>query len=264
MADEENPEEEGQAAEGKAGGDEVEKKGPKGSIKLVGGIVAVVAMGGALAMMALPSKPQEKRFAGPFYVALSESPIAINTTDANYTRYVKFTPHAEFIAYESSYVASRTRDPFYTTYLRALIEEVVSDKDIEAVLKGRQRQVFAEELRHAIAPIVFPIHIGATPFPLDIDSTSGLRPGLSHTSSTFGGPFHDHVLKVDGPAKTLQVDDGPAVDFQGNEEDLQVMTTSGKYLFVDVSHYKPDFVGDVPVGVHGKLRKVLILEGIAQ
>lgn len=263
MAEEETAgkRDDGEPSAGDGGGASARVRGPA---KLLGGVVGLIALGAVLALMAIPSKEKERRMRGPFLIALLEEPIPINTTDSNHTRYVKFAADGEYIAYEEDYARLRAKDPFYSSYLRARIEEVTSDKDLVSVMKGLARQAFAEELRHALDPIVFPIHVGETRNPLDGDERTGLRPGLSHASATFRGYFHEHVLRLDGGARTVQLDGGQEVGFHGDEEDLRVESEAGATLFLDVTQVDEDFAGEVPVGVHGRLRKVLIHDTIAQ
>ena len=51
--------------------------------------------------------------------------------------------------------------------------------------------------------------------------------------------------------------------FQGDEDDLEVRSAVGDTVYIDVTHAMPEFKGEVQIGVHGKLRNV-ILEAIAQ
>ena len=41
-------------------------------------------------------------------------------------------------------------------------------------------------------------------------------------------------------------------------DSLKVMSGAGDYVFVDISELKPEFVGEVPVGVHGRVRHVFM------
>ena len=113
-------------------------------------------------------------------------------------------------------------------------------------------------------PILFPVHIGATGLPLDRDEASGLRPGVSFDEATFRGRFHDHLLKVDAVAQTLQIDDGPVFEFEGDEEDLELHTAAGRTVYVDVTEIVGDFQGEVKVGVHGRIRQLFASDLIAQ
>ena len=87
---------------------------------------------------------------------------------------------------------------------------------------------------------------------------------LSASKATFRGRFADHVLKVDAIAMTLQLDKGPVVTYGGGEEDLAIYTLSGDTLFVDLTEIDGNYVGEVQVGVKGKIRQLFAKEFIAQ
>ena len=118
--------------------------------------------------------------------------------------------------------------------------------------------VFSALLRKELEPIVFPVHIGDTDYFYDEDENSGLKPGFSAMSATFREYFHRGLMHVDGPARVLRLGDGPEVTFKGDEDDLEVRSHTGDTVYVDVTHYDPEFIGDVKVGVHGKLRRITV------
>lgn len=264
MADEEKPGDEVEQQEGEDRAQDSAKSSSKGSLKLLGAIVCLIAVGSTLAVVAMPSKEKPTRFAGPYFYALSEEPFTVTATDSHGTRYVKFKPSAEYVAYTKSYVPNREKDPFFKSYLNSKVLEVSSTKSIDEMLRGADQLAFAEELRHAIDSIVFPVHLGDTIHPLDVDETTGLRLGSSHTDATFRGRIHDHVLKFDGQAQTLQIGVGPMANFRGDEEDLMLEAQDGTYVYVDVTGFEEDFKGEVPIGCHGKLRKIILNGRIAQ
>ncbi|MDB4401578.1 hypothetical protein N9247_01000, partial [bacterium] len=86
MAEEDNNEaaEQGANEEAKA-----PKKGGK-AVKLLGGLVALMATGSVLAMMAIPSKADQPRMTGPFefkFFELDDNPnVVTNTRDDNFSR----------------------------------------------------------------------------------------------------------------------------------------------------------------------------------
>jgi len=244
------------AAEGK------EKK--KLSLKLIGAVVGLAGAGAVLAMVALPKKNVSPLLEGPFYVSLTEEPIPVSTVDNNNRRYVKFAVDAEFRAYQESYVNGRRSDPFFAPTLRSRIERSASNKTIKEITEGLNRDTFAEALREELDAVIFPLHIGSTRHPLDKDEKTGLRPGISRDQSTFRGRFHEHVLFLDGPRRRIRVDQGPEASFTGEEEDLLVETAQGEVLYVDVTHYEREFVGEVHVGVQGHLRRIILHDTIAQ
>ncbi len=263
MADKEKPEDEVEQEDGKQE-EGSSKSSSKNPIKLLGAVVALIAVGGTLAMMALPGKEERSRFAGPYFYELSAEPLTVTAIDSHGTRYVKFKPSTEYVAYTKTYVGNRENDPFFRSYLDAKMHEVSSTKTIDEMLRGAAQLAFAEEIRHAIDSIVFPAHLGDTTHPLDVEEKTGLRPGISHMDATFRGRIHDHVLKFDGPAQTLQIDVGPVATFRGDEEDLKLEAQDGTYVYIDVTGFEEDFIGEVPIGCHGKLRKIILNGRIAQ
>ena len=262
MADKENPEDEVEQGEEQAEGSA--KSSSKGSFKLLAAIVCLIAVGSVMAVVAMPSKEKVLRFEGPYFYGLSEEPFTVTAIDSHGTRYVKFKPSAEYVSYTKSYVPGREKDPFFDSYLNAKVLEVSSTKSIDEMLRGAAQLAFAEEIRHAIDSIVFPVHLGETTHPLDVEKKTGLRPGSSHMDATFRGRIHDHVLKFDGQARTMQIDEGPVATFGGDEEDLMLETVDGAYVYVDVTGFEEEFIGEVPIGCHGKLRKVILNGTIAQ
>lgn len=260
MPDEENPE----SPPTEDGSEASEGGQRRGGAKLAGGVLALVATGGALAFLAIPKKAAAPRMEGPFITTLTEEPIPVSTIDSDNRRYVKFAVDAEFKAYEESYVRGRWRDPFFAPTLRSRIELAASDKTIKEITEGLNREAFAEEMREELEGVVFPLHIGKTTHPLDKDDVTGLRPGVSHDEATFRGYLWDHALRVDGTLKTLRIDDGPVFPFTGVEEDLRIETDQGETVFVDVTHFVAGFVGEVPLGTHGRLRRLILHQTIAQ
>ena len=101
------------------------------------------------------------------------------------------------------------------------------------------------------------MHLGDAATPLAADSASGLRPGDSAFLGTLRGRYEDHTLHVDVPAKTVRLDDGEDTAFLGTEVDLMVANAEQNYLFLNVTELNPEFVGELKVGVKGRLRKVL-------
>ena len=261
MADEEKQVDEEAENPEEGASEETKKKLP---LKLIGGIVGLVAGGGILAMVALPKKEVEPKLEGPFHATLIENAVPFSTRDKNNTRYVKFALDAEFRAYDAGYVTGRSGDPFFASLLQSRIGRTATSKTIAQITEGVNQEVFAEELRAEVEPIVFPIHVGETANPLDKDPETGLRPGVSRSASTFRGRFYDHVLRYDGVERSIQIDDGPAVTFGGEEEDLLVETAQGELLYLDVTHHEPEFVGEIHIGTRGHLRRLILRDVIAQ
>lgn len=250
-------------AEGTPEGAEGEAK-KKLPIKLIGGAVGLIAAGAILAMVALPKKKEIPRLEGPFYTALTAEPVPVSTVDNNNRRYVKFAVDAEYRAYVETYVTNRANDPFYASTLRSRIERAASNKTIKEITEGLNRDIFAEYLRDQLEAVVFPLHVGETANPLDKEPQTGLRPGISRELSTFRGHFWDHALHFDGTQRTIRIDEGPEVVFTGEEEDLRVETAQGEEVYLDVTHFNEEFVGDIQIGVMGHLRRLILHDTIAQ
>ncbi|MEL6904194.1 MAG: hypothetical protein AAFP22_02235, partial [Planctomycetota bacterium] len=81
MADEE----EEPTEEGTEEGAEPKSKGP---LKLLVGVVALIATGAILAMMAVPSKEKLPVFAGPSMHTFFADKVVGNPLDDNYSRYL--------------------------------------------------------------------------------------------------------------------------------------------------------------------------------
>ena len=265
MADDDNEEQEPEEGEGEGEG-ELEQETPKGSLKVMGGVIGLVVAGVMLAIIAKPSKAVNRSFLGPAkHSFFPERGIVGNPFDGNFTRLVKFTPSCDFFAYDLAYPDSRRLDEHYETLLAETMQLTISKFRMDEIMAGATREMFSAALEEIADPILFPVHIGMTASPYDTDGASGLRIGDSQErQGTFRGSFYDHVLRVSRPRKTIQLDANPKVSFQGDEQDLLVATDDGSKLFVDVSHLSMGFAGEVNVGVMGRIRRVLTGDIIAQ
>ncbi|MCA9000905.1 MAG: hypothetical protein KDB61_03210 [Planctomycetes bacterium] len=246
-----------------AEGEEASKK--KSPIKLVGALVGVVGAGAALAVMAIPSGPKEiPRFTGPYSHDLVDEAVVTNTKDDHYKRFIKYKPQVEFFSYDANYMTTRMNDELYTAWLNDSFSGLASNRSIDEILEGSNRERFAQVVRHAVEPVLFPVHVGDAESPLDADPVSGIRPGDSYRLSTFRGAFWNHTLTVDGDAKTLQVDEGDKTAFRGDELDLKVLTPNGEFVYLDVTNMEPGFSGTVQIGVKGRIRQVFLKDMMAQ
>ena len=54
------------------------------------------------------------------------------------------------------------------------------------------------------------------------------------------------------------------VSYTGDEQDLIVLTKTGESIFVDVIDVKPEFQGELQVGIRGRIRKLMVLDPLAQ
>lgn len=234
--------------------------------------VLATAAGSTLAVMAVPKAPEPKPvLEGPFVARLSKQDVQVNLAGENGKRYLVLGLNAEYFAYSESFVAARlgnaaaaggghdaaaVEDPLYTAMLKDLLVRMASRKTREHVEDPVQMEAFLGEIRTAVEPLLFPVCIGDSVVPQHADSKSGLRVGESIMDSTMRGMLHDHVLEVSAPTKTIRLDGGPVVTFTGEERDLKLTGEYGECLYVNVTGLNPEFVGKVPIGVAGRVRRI--------
>ena len=258
MADEtEKPE-----GEAPATGEAAPKKGRKKALVLGGGSVAVLALAYMAALMALPSKEGKPHLEGPFVAPLTETKVQVNLAGSKSFLVVNFNLIYE--AFEQAYYIKRSLDPVYTAELTDVLVEIASAKTREEVSDRVNKPVILEEIRQAVDPLLFPVHIGEGKDPAARDEASGLAPGLSNHLSTFRPVFGGHGLVVDAIARTLRLEDGPEVTWTEGDDDVKVENALGQTLYVDTSRVVPDFQGEVPVGVRGRIRRLLWNEVLIQ
>lgn len=252
--------------------DESSKKGSgraganKAPLKMAGALVAVLSLGAVAAFMAIPGKETKPHFGGPFSfnIISKDEKISANTLDNNQSRYLQLGLHCEYFAYDETYLSLRVTDPLYKPTLLSEVNALISTKRLSQAMVGESREAFVAELQELLDPILFPVHFGQTALPNDLEEKSGIRPGDSYRHATFRGRFYDHVLKVDAIEKTLQLNEETAVTFEGNEEDYKLVTQGGEALFLDLTELKPDFQGELHVGIRGRIRRLNLPDFIAQ
>lgn len=246
---------------------------PPSKMKLwIAGAVIACAAGSVLAFMAAPKHAEPKpELEGPFVARLSKQDVQVNLAGENGKRYLVLGLNAEYFAYDESFVAARlgnaaaggehggaaaVEDPLYTAMLKDLLVRMASRKTREHVEDPVQMEAFLAEIRTAVEPLLFPVCIGDSIVPQHPDKKSGLRVGESIMESTMRGMLHDHELDVSAPAKTIRLDQGPVVSFTGEERDLKLEDEHGAFLYVNVTGLDPKFVGKVPIGVAGRVRRI--------
>lgn len=255
MAEEEVQENEADAAaEGSS-----EEASPKGKKKLFvgGGIAAVIAAGAIAATMAIPSKETKRNYDGPFRHVLFEEQFHCNIHEEGRTRFLQMKPVAMFMSYDGNYLMTRMQDELYAPQVEQAVFRVASTKSLDEIYGEVNESTFGEELKDALDPVLFPVHIGDSRLPWDTDSTTGLRPGLSSDKATFRGRFDEHLLHVDGVEYQLWLDDGPKSDFDPGSLDVRVVSTGGDVIFVDTGGLEEGFTGEVKVGVQGQVRQII-------
>lgn len=261
MADNEEQED---GAEVEEGEQPEAKPGKKKAIVLGGGVLALVVVAYAASLMAVPAKEEEKTFAGPFVAALSDKDIQVNLMGESGKRFLVMSLNAVFDAYDELYIADRLADPLYMPLVADALIDIGSQKKREEIASQADRDVFKEEIREVIDPILFPIHCGDSPSPYTADSASGVAPGESTYESTLRGPLFEHELHVSSPERTVRLDGGEPVTFLGDEANLKVTNERGAYAFIDVRNLVEGFEGPVPIGVHGRVRRITFSQLLVQ
>ena len=258
MANEEkNPAEEGAAA-AIVPSSAARKKGAL----LGGGVAGVIALAWALALVAVPSgggghDAEQHRIAGPFVVDVSPSAgFQVNLSGDGGKHYLSLKLDVEVDAFEEGYAGARATQPLYQAKLTDAVLRTASQKTKGELDNAVGREVFREELRLALDPVLFPVHVGDEQAPENAHATSGLRFGRSIAKSSLRGLYFEHALHLDAARKSIRLDDGKDVAFQGDETDLYVADARGKGVYVDVSALHEDFVGQVPTGTFGRVRNV--------
>lgn len=263
MADEENNEADEANLQDAADG---EKKN-RGPAKLLAGIAGLIATGSALAMMAIPSKEAPARMTGPFEFAFFEEEddpnVVTNTQDDNFSRYIKFKPTSLIFAYDPAYPAARRAEQGFIVAMREAMSRTILKYHLDQIYSRVDE--FNEELRQAAEPILFPVCFGEAESTFMADPSSGLMPGDSQeTRGTFRGDFYSNEMQVDALRGALQLGKGPEQSFNGSETDLMIEDGSGQFVFVDVTGVKDDFVGNIQIGVKGRIRRLITGTIVAQ
>lgn len=241
------------------GAEEAPKKGKKG-VLLIGGIVGLIGVAYVASMMAVPSTPEHVTFQGPFVTDLQGEgeQVQVNLAGDGNKRYLVMALKVAYDSYKEGYAVSRIADPYVSAMLKDALLSQAAEKSVEQVTTALLQDVFLEEIRVGLDPILFPAHVGEGETFTAPDPKSGLAPGQNWHQSTLRGPLYEHVLKVDAPRGTLQLDEGPEVELtEAVGGSVKVSNEAGDFLWVDVTNLEPDFVGEVPAGVRGRIRQIL-------
>jgi len=233
----------------------------KNGVLLGGGVVGLIGLAWALSLVALPSggahKGKEHRIGGPFVAEISPSAgFQVNLSGDGGKHYLSLKLDVEVDAFDEGYATSRASQPLYQAKLTDAVLRTAAQKTKGDLDNQVGREVFREELRVALDPVLFPVHVGDEHAPENAHEESGLRPGRSIARSTLRGLFYEHALHLDAAKKSIHLDHGKEVTFQGDETDLFVSDERGKGVYVDVSALHEDFDGEVPVGTFGRVRNV--------
>ena len=234
---------------------------------LGGGALCMIALAYVLATMAVPKKGvAEPVLDGPFVTKLSKTDLQVNLAGESSKRYLVMSLNAEYFAYDEKYVTGRigggaaaeggAEDPLYIAMLKDALLRLAATKTRDQVTDPVLIDAFLEDVRTVVDPVLFPVCIGDSYSPRQPDTVSGLRPGESILESSLRGFLHDHRLTVDARRQTIALDDGAPVLYEGKERDLFLTSAAGASVYVDVTGLKPEFSGEVAVGVPGKVRRI--------
>lgn len=227
--------------------------------------LAIVALAAALALIAVPARVEPPRLSGPHVVDLSPPEgFQLDLAGRGGRNHLAMRVEAECEAYAPGYPAARAADPLVVARVRDAVLRTAwrttkADLDREGGPEALRAQLARE-----LDLLLFRVHVGDSDDPWGADPASGLRPGASIDRATMRGPFHEHRIDVDAPARTLALDGGPPVAFAGDERDLALADASGRTLAIDVTGLRPGFRGEVSVGVVGRVRAVLLPSFLTQ
>lgn len=258
MAEEENNEENDAT-------DQASKSGKKGLL-MGGGALALVAIAGIGAMLAVPGSDKHPTFDGPFVMSLAgeTESLTVNLAGEGARRFLVMDLKVEFDAYDELYGADRTADPLYLAKLQDSLLTIASQKTADEILEIGTQSIFIQQVATAVEPLLFPVHIGKTKNPMVRDENSGLRPGISIFESTMRDPLQDQTIYVDAPNKKLRLSDGESFEFEGGETNLMLKDGSGRTVYIDVTGIDEAFVGEIPVGTKGRVRSLYKVKFIIQ
>lgn len=238
----------------------------KGIMIGAGSVLIVVALAFATSLMAVPKIVPAPHLEGPFVAKLSKEQIQANLAGAGGKRYVAMLLQAEYYAYSEAYVQGRlggggdgsgaAEEPLYLAMLKDALLTAAGTKTAEEITDPARIDLFLEEVREVVDPVLFPVYVGKSMTPYHVDHDSGLRVGEDHMLSTMRGLLHEHALRIDGAAKTIALDAGSAIPFTTLDRNLKVINQSGEYVYLNCTNYKAGFSGNVPVGVPGRVRRI--------
>jgi flagellar basal body-associated protein FliL len=232
----------------------------KKGMLLGGGVVTLVSLAWALSLVAVPSGSEhgpEHHIGGPFMADISPSSgFQVNLAGDGGKHYLSLNLKVEVDAYDEAYAMARASEPLHQAKLTDAVLRTASQKTKGELDNAVGREVFRDELRIALDPVLFPVHVGNEHEAVGRHEESGLRPGRSVARSTLRGLYYDHHFQLDASRKVISVDDGADTTFRGDEDDLFVSDARGKGIYVDVTGLDPGFTGSVPAGTFGRVRNV--------
>jgi hypothetical protein len=174
---------------------------------------------------------------------------------------------AEYYAYSQHYVQGRLggkdehggvapEDSLYLASLKDALLTLASNKTLAQVTDPALVDAFLEDVREVVDPVLFPVCIGDAMTPQVPDKASGIRVGESIYLATMRGLLHEHALAVNAPGHTVSLDGGTPVTYQETDRDVRVETKTGEFVYLDMSRVQSTFIGPVPIGVAGRVRRI--------
>lgn len=265
MAEEEKNENESGEETEELDPEELASKAKKKTMFLGGGVLGLVVVGYLLMLMAIPSDGESELvpYEGPFVVPLADSNFQVNLAGKG-RRFLSMSANIEYEGYDEAYVTGRVADLVYLAQLKDVLITLGSQKAAEELEDSAGKAIFKQELQSAINELLFPLHLGEGGQPGKADEDSGLAPGLSFEASTYRAGIMNGRVHIDALERTIRLDDADPIRYEGHESDLRLETPAGQTLFVDVTRITPEFQGEVAVGVHGKIEKILWDEFLLQ
>ena len=237
------------------------KPNSKRGLFLGGGVFGLIGLAWALSLVAVPSggahHEHEHHIAGPFMTDVSPSAgFQVNLAGDGGKHYLSLKINVEVDAFEEAYAGARAAQPLYQAKLTDAVLRTASQKTKGELDNAVGREVFRDELRLALDPVLFPVHVGDEHSPEAGHKESGVRFGRSISKSSLRGFFYEHALHIDAPEKTIRLDDGKELTYVGDEADLFIADARGKGVYVDLTAVHGEFVGSVSVGTFGRVRNV--------
>src|SRR5262245_19579023 len=136
----------------------------KKGVLLGGGIVALVSLAWALSLVAVPSSGHDEakhEMGGPFMADISPSSgFQVNLSGDGGKHYLSLNLKVEVDAYEEGYATARASEPLHQAKLTDAVLRTASQKTKGELDNSVGREVFRDELRLALDPVLFPVHAG--------------------------------------------------------------------------------------------------------
>lgn len=242
------------------------KKSKRGLI-LSSSILCVVAAAATTAFLGVPAEISWDY--SRFVVPLKAEPFEVNLADGGRRRYLVMDLVVDVRSYDEEATRAWLADPICISYLDHAVNSVGSAATMEEVYDitgpdGISGKLFMEQVRASVERVIFAVQFGTAANPMVADSESGVAPGISSRSSTLRGPQSEHAIHIDCISHTIQFDDGDIFSFDGSEDDLHLANSEGDGIYVDLTGVELDFIGDVPVGVSGRILSVLKRKFVVQ